>query len=373
MTTVKKNDKTGKWEFCISAGKDPITGKRKQIRRRGFASRDEAMKAFLEVKREVLDNEFVDISKLTYAQYMGEYWRERKIKLQTSTYETHLIIYENNILPKLGHIKLQEIKYSHIQNLVNDSHEQGHSAHTTHLIFRIIYGSLKKAQLRSLIKNNPAQEVTLPKRRKREMTVWTLKQVNYFLKNAPHVCRVTRCLIGIQLGLLAGLRQGEILGLRWRDIDFENKIIYIRQTVSQSGEIKQGAKNNSSVRSIAISNKLLNMLLLHREQIEWEKERCTGIYRDNDLVLPTRYGSPMIPRNFRKEFYVLTEKLGLPRIRFHDTRATHVTLLVEQNVNIKLISERLGHSNIETTFNIYSHVLPNMQRSVSDKLDEIID
>ncbi|MBN6885720.1 integrase [Cytobacillus horneckiae] len=99
---------------------------------------------------------------------------------------------------------------------------------------------------------NPAQDVTLPKKRKREMAVWTLVQVNYILREEPHIARVTRCLIGFQIGLLAGLIQGEILALRWKDIDFDNNIINIRQTLTQKAEIKAGAKNESSVRSVFI-------------------------------------------------------------------------------------------------------------------------
>jgi integrase len=231
----------------------------------------------------------------------------------------------------------------------------------------------KKAVLRKLIKDNPCVGISLPKKLRREISVWTLDQVNFFLREARHVTRVTRCLIGFQLGLLAGLRQGEILGLRWKDIDFEKGIIYIRQIVTQSGEIKAGAKNNTSIRSITIPNNLLNELKLHRKLIEREKSNCNIKYRENDLILPTRHCAPMIPRNFRKEFYKLTDHLNLPRIRFHDTRHTHATLLIQQNVNVKLIADRLGHVNIQTTLNTYSHVLPDMQRSVSNKIDEIID
>lgn len=94
-------------------------------------------------------------------------------------------------------------------------------------------------------------------------------------------------------------------------------------------------------------------------------------YENNDLVICARKRNSLIPRNGRIEFYNLIEKLGLPKIRFHDLRHTHATMLTQQNVNVKLISERLGHTDIQTTLNTYSHVLPNMQREVTDKLDEM--
>ncbi|MGX2959478.1 tyrosine-type recombinase/integrase [Peribacillus sp. JNUCC 23] len=369
---VKLNKKTGKWEFSFDLPKNPITGKRKQIRRRGFVSKEVAVKAYVDAKSEVLGESFVDLSSMRYEQFMDEYLQERKISLQTSTYETHLIFYEKHIQPRLGKMKLQDIKHMQIQRIINELVDEKYSPETVHLIYRIMYGSLKKAVLIKLIKDNPCTGATLPKKHKREMSIWTLEEVNYFLQEAPHVTRVTRCLIGFQLGLLAGLRQGEILGLRWKDIDFDKGIIYIRQTLTQSAEIKSGAKNKSSIRSLTIPNRLLTELKIHRKLIDYEKSNCNIRYQDNDLVLPTRYGAPMIPRNFRKEFYNLTDHLDLPRIRFHDTRHTHASLLIQQNVNVKLIADRLGHKDIETTLNTYSHVLPDMQRSVSDKLDEII-
>jgi integrase len=371
--TVKLNKKTGKWDFCFNAGINPLTGKRKQIRRRGFETKGEAIDAYAVAKSAVLDNSFLDISNMTYGHFMENYFKERKVVLQRSTFETHALFYTNNIKPRLGKMKMQEVSHTHVQTFINELVANGYSSNTVHLIFRVLYGSFKKAQLMKIVRENPCQGASLPKPDRREINVWTLDQVNYFLQEAPHVLRVTRCLIGFELGLLAGLRQGEILGLRWKDIDFANRTIYVRQTVTQAAEIKPGAKNDSSIRSLTIPERLVDELQKHRKIIELEKSRCRTGYRENDLVLPTRDGSPMIPRNFRKEFYNLTEHLDLPKIRFHDTRHTHATILIAQNVNVKLIAERLGHSDIQTTLNTYAHVLPNMQKVVSDKLDAILD
>lgn len=173
------------------------------------------------------------------------------------------------------------------------------------------------------------------------------------------------------MAVLTGMRQGEIMGLRWKDIDFENNVIYVRQTLTQTARIKEGAKNNASIRNVHIPIKLVEELKLHQKRIIEEKKYYQRDYNDHDLIICTRDGRPIIPRNCRKEFYHLTKKLGLPKIRFHDLRHTHATMLIQQNVNVKLISERLGHTDIQTTLNTYSHVLPTMQREVADKLDEM--
>jgi integrase len=224
-----------------------------------------------------------------------------------------------------------------------------------------------------LIKDNPATGTTLPKRQRKEMDVWSLDQVNYFIAESKNIKRLTRVYVACVMALLTGMRQGEIMGLRWRDIDFDRNVIYIKQTLTQAAEIKVGAKNASSVRSIHIPEKLVSELKIHRKMVLEERLYYGQDYEDNDLVICTRTGKPMIPRNLRKEFYNLTDKLELPKIRFHDLRHTHATMLIQQNVNVKLIADRLGHSDIETTLNTYSHVLPDMQKSVSEKLDKIMN
>ncbi|PEZ01345.1 site-specific integrase [Bacillus sp. AFS018417] len=371
--SITKNKQTGKWDFVFNGGIDPLTGKRKQIRRRGFETKRHAMDEMTKVKAEILENEFFDLTQMTYDKYMEEWFQERQNHLQNTTFEIHLIYYRNVIKPKLGHLKVQQIMPIQIQKFINELvGGTGYSEHTVHLVFRIVSASLKKAKVMKIIKDNPAEGITLPKIKRKEMSVWSLEQVNYFINEAKQVHRLTRCFIGFLISILTGMRQGEILGLRWKDIDFETQTVFIRQTLTQDTKIKVGAKNATSVRSIHIPNTLIEELKAHRKQVLEEKVLLGQNYNDFDLVVCTRNGKPMIPRNFRKEFYNLTEKVGLPKIRFHDLRHTHATILIQQNVNVKLISERLGHSEIGTTLDTYSHVLPNMQKSVSDKLDKII-
>ncbi|MFE0620050.1 tyrosine-type recombinase/integrase [Priestia aryabhattai] len=377
--SITKNKQTGKWDFVFNAGINYLTGKRKQIKRRGFETKRHAMDAMIKLKAEILTNDFLDLTTMTYAKYMDEWLEERKSHLrkshlQKTTFEIHSIYYNNVIKPKLGHFKVQQMTPLHIQKFINELVSQNtYSEHTVHLIYRIVSASLKKARIMKLVKDNPASGITLPRIRKKEMNVWSVEQVNHFISESKKTRRLTRCYIGFLIALLTGMRQGEVMGLRWKDIDIEAQIIYIRQTLTQDAEIKYGAKNDSSVRSIHISNKLISELKAHRKRVLAEKLLLGQDYNDFDLVICTQSGKTMIPRNFRKEFYNLTKKIGLPKIRFHDLRHTHATILIQQNVNVKLISERLGHAEIGTTLNTYSHVLPNMQKTVSDELDKIIE
>ncbi|MGJ3196962.1 tyrosine-type recombinase/integrase [Peribacillus frigoritolerans] len=373
--SVKKNLNTKKWDLVFDAGNDPLSGKRRQIKRRGFLTRQEALDAMTLLKSEYLQDEFTDLSNLSLELFMDEWFIERKIHLQASTYETHHIYFRTVIKPRLGHFKLQKISPMIVQNLINELVQAGHySEYTIHLIFRILSSAMKKATAIKLIRDNPTIGITLPKINRKEINVWSGEKINHFIAASKQTKRLTRCFTGFLIGFFCGCREGEILGLRFKDIDFDNRVLYIRQTLTQKAEIKSGAKNRSSIRSISIPENLIPELIKHREMIMGEKLLLGDKYHDHDLVICTQNGKPIIPRNFRKEFYNLTEKVGLPKTKFHSaTRHSHATLLIQQNVNVKLISERLGHAKIGTTLDIYSHVTSNMQKSVAVEIDKVLN
>ncbi|MFC9600197.1 site-specific integrase [Peribacillus butanolivorans] len=154
------------------------------------------------------------------------------------------------------------------------------------------------------------------------------------------------------------------LGLRWRDIDFENECLYVRQTLTHDGKgFKEGAKSKTGNRFT------LSTLKQHRKQIAAKKLRLgVASYKDNDLDVCSSNGKPINPRNLLRSFYNLIEKSKLPKIRFHDLRHTHASLMLQQGENIKLISERLGHSSVKITLDTYLHILPNMQQEASNRL-----
>ncbi|PKF90519.1 site-specific integrase [Bacillus sp. BA3] len=373
--SVKKNLNTKKWDLVFDAGNDPLSGKRRQIKRRGFLTRQEALDAMTLLKSEFLQDEFTDLSNLSLELFMEEWFIERKIHLQASTYETHHIYFRTVIKPRLGHFKLQKISPMIVQNFINELVQAGHySEYTIHLIFRILSSAMKKATAIKLIRDNPTIGITLPKINRKEINVWSGEKINHFIAASKQTKRLTRCFTGFLIGFFCGCREGEILGLRFKDIDFDNRVLYIRQTLTQKAEIKSGAKNRSSIRSISIPENLIPELIKHREMIMGEKLLLGDKYHDHDLVICTQNGKPIIPRNFRKEFYNLTEKVGLPKTKFHSaTRHSHATLLIQQNVNVKLISERLGHAKIGTTLDIYSHVTSNMQKSVAVEIDKVLN
>ncbi|MEH7417384.1 tyrosine-type recombinase/integrase [Neobacillus drentensis] len=371
--SIKKDKKTGKYYFVVDIGKD-ANGKRKQKMKRGFLTKAEAEKALTKVLNEVNEGTFFDPQKVTVSEYFQMWFKERKSSVERTTYNNQLAFYDIYIAPRMAKLKMDEITPIFLQNYVNDLLEfTTLKPSTIHKLIDVLKVAFKKAVKLKIIKENPAYLVDLPKIKKTEMNVWDIDEVNFFLGQVSNVKRPSQYITAYLLAIFTGMRQGEILGLRWRDIDFENKIIYIRQTLSHDGkELRNAAKTKSSLRSITIPEALIQQLKKERKKCNENKLKHSKVYEDNDLVICTKLGRPVQPSNLIRGFKKDVKKVELPVIRFHDLRHTHATMLISQNINPKIISERLGHARIGITLDIYSHVLPSMQQEVATKLDEMV-
>jgi len=168
------------------------------------------------------------------------------------------------------------------------------------------------------------------------------------------------------------MRQGEILGLRWRDIEFDRKTLNVRQTLSHTGELVNATKTAASSRTIALPDQLVAELKKHKITQAEEKLKAGSLYTNNELVVATQLGTPLNPRNLVRNFYGLIKKTELNKIRFHDLRHTHASLLLIQGAHPKVVSERLGHADTRITLDTYSHLLPNMQEETAKQFGDML-
>ncbi|RMA90237.1 site-specific integrase [Priestia megaterium] len=367
--SIKKDKTTGKYYFIVDIGRDELTGKRRQKKKRGFTTKKEAEKALAVVLNELNLGTFIEPQLIDLDSFIKEWFVERQTQLAKSTLKNHKCLYRNHLKPKLGHYKLQDLNPIVLQKFTNSLVADSSLSHNSirKLLF-LMNQLMKKAHGLKLISENPLIHVNIPREVKSEMSIWDLRQVNYYIANAKQ----NRYYTIVLMALLTGMRKGEILGLRWRDIDFEKQVVYIRQIYDgYAKELKVGAKTASGVRSIHIPDMLVNQLKKERKKVLSNKLKQGMAYNDYDLVNCTKFGNPLDSSTLSKRFKNHTKKLGLPVIRFHDLRHTHVTMLIQQNVNVKVISERVGHSSIQITLNQYSHVLPSMQQEVADKLNTL--
>jgi integrase len=364
--SVKKEGNN--WYYVFYLDKDE-TGKRKQKKKRGFKTKKEAQNALAEAINAVNKGSYIEPVNIRYGDYLEQWFLTKKNSLGTQTAKVYQTYLKSRIIPSLGHSNLAKLSALQIQSYINKLNDEGLSSSTIKKIYEIIRNSLEHAVDFEFVPKNVASKVKLPKLVKSQMMVWNQSEVNTFLKEAKE----DPMYIVFLIALTTGMRQGEILGLRWQDIDFSNGIINIRQTLSHDGKsIISGAKTQSSIRRLNLSESSLTEIRARKLIVSKEKLSMGPIYQNFDLVACTQHGTPLNPANVRRTFKRLVKKAVVPEIRFHDLRHTHATMLLSNGVNIKVISERLGHSNIKVTLDTYSHVLPTMQAEVARMLDEII-
>jgi len=363
--SVKKEGKN--WYYVFSLPN--VNGNRKQKKQRGFKTKKEAQKALAEAINAVNKGTYIEPSNIQYKEYLHQWFSTKQNSIGVQTAKVYNNYLQSRILPGLGNFNLSKLSTIQIQNFIDSLSTDGLSSATVKKVYEIIRNSLEYAVDFELILKNPAIKVKLPKSNKKEMKVWNENEINHFLK----IAKADPNYIVFLLALTTGMRQGEVLGLRWKDIDLEKGLINIKQTLSHDGKnFISGAKTKSSLRTINLSKLTINMLKQRKVTISKERLSSGLVYQDFDLIACTQHGTPLNPANVRRSFNKLIKLADVPKIRFHDLRHTHATLLLSKGINVKVISERLGHSNIKVTLDTYSHVLPTMQEEVALKLDEII-
>lgn len=361
--TVKKDQNTKTWYFILTHGKKE-DGKPRQFKKRGFKTKQEAQKAMLELEQSLTLGTYIQPNKILYKEYLLERFLEDKMtKVKKQTLNTYRWIVEKHIIPAIGDVELTKLNPIIIQGLYNRlTKEKALSDENIQKVHTLINDSLKKAERWGLIARNPASLVDRPKAVKKEITVWDVAEVRQFLKCAK---KSGRYYIAFLLALTTGMRQGEILGLRWKDVDFENGCVRITQTLSSDGkELLPYTKTRSGSRTIDLPEETVTALKKHWLFIRGEREVVRS-YKNLNLVVCTGFGTPTHKSNIRRVFKSIIKKADIPKIRFHDMRHTHATLLLLQGVNPKIVSERLGHADVRITLDTYSHLLPSMQRETA--------
>lgn len=378
ITIINKDSNTGKYYFVLDGGKDPLSGKRKQFRRRGFATKKDAHIALAKLRLLLDEDKEVNLLKIQFYKYIEQWFEAKKIKLKPSTIQNYEQQIQYNIVPYLGNIRMEDFNESILQNYVHTLLvERNLSPATIRATYGIVAEVLYKASQKGILNRSMLDDISMP-RVPKKLRVWTTEEMMLLLDAPQQIINLTRHFIGFNISIQTGMRMGEVLGLRWSDINFEERQISVRQTLSKiNGEGAYGfvgeGKTDAALRIIYVPEALLSSLREHREHIYRERAILKDDYHEFDLVVCTKNGNWVHPNNFRRAFKVTIKQLGLPTIRLHDLRHTHATFLLANKVNPKIIQERLGHKNISVTLNTYSHVLPHMQLEAAGKFDELFN
>lgn len=367
-----------RWKVTIDLPADPVTGKRRQ-KRITAATKKEAERLARETLHAIEHGGYTDRGDMLLAMYL-EQWLEDfgRQAWELTTFDRNAQLVRRHIIPSIGHIKLDKLTAADVQRLYRSKLEGGRldgkpgglSPRTVKYIHTMLHQALSHAMKYGLIVRNVADAVDTPKQRKRDMRVWDESQIATFLEAASE----SRYFVAYALAIYTGLRKGELLGLRWSDIDLERGEIALRQALKDNqGQLYFGQpKRHRSRRPIALSAEAVAMLKRHKIAQNQERLKVGEAWADLDLVFATELGAPIHPSNFARTYRAIVKRAGLPYIRPHDLRHSHATMLLAAGVHAKIISERLGHASVAFTMDVYSHVLPDMQREAADQLDTLI-
>ena len=367
----------GSFELRYSLGTDPATGKRKIATATVRGSRKEAEKELRRLLRSLDTGEHVDPTRMTVREWLTTWLATVREEVSPKTYERYSQIVNQSLAPALGNLPLVKLAPLHIQEAYNALATGGRhdgkpgplSPQTRRHIHRVLHAALARAVEQQLITRNPAEAFRrrLPKVERPAMATLTTEEAARLFE----AIRGYRIYWPVLIALTTGMRRGEILALRWHNVDLDRGTVRIVESLEQT---KAGMRfkppKTDRARVVTLPTFAVDELRrLRREQAEHLLK--LGIRQSAEtLVCAREDGEPMLPTSLTHEFgKAMSRVKDLPRVRFHDLRHSHATQLLSAGIHPKIAQERLGHASITTTLDRYSHVLATMQEDAAAKLD----
>jgi len=362
--------KDGRWVAEITIGRKP-GGKRctKIFYRKTRKAAQEVLIKYISDRQQGLP---IDSEKKTLATFLIS-WLENTVKgsRAVNTYKSYANTVLKHIIPVLGEVQLSKLQPQQLQYLYRMKREEG-LTRTVQLIHTVLHNALGLAVKWELIPRNIVKVVDTPKVPRKEMKVLTLEEVQRFLRTAQDDPLYALYVVAVT----SGLRQGELFAMKWSDLNREAGTVQVQRQLQWVGgeALFREPKTAKSRRTVTLPEVAIEALRKHK--VEQAKQRLAAGAKWNDLglIFTSSLGTPLHRSNLlQRYFYPLLKKARVPRVNFHELRHTAATLFLSQNIHPKIVQERLGHSQISTTLDTYSHVLPTMQQEVADKLDAILN
>lgn len=363
------------WTFVVDLA--PPGAPRQQRKRGGFATKREAIAAMAELQGSVARGSYVEPSRQTVAGYLQEWLPSARARLRPGAYDAVALHVRAYIIPGIGDVPLQGLTAARVKVLYAELAESGRhrgggglSAKTVHNIHRTLSRGLSDAVHDGVLVRNPAERChTMPS--SPEQATWDAGQVRAFLVHVAEDRLVTMW----RIAATTGIRRGELVGLRWSDVDLEHGRLSIsQQRAKGGGTVAAGpTKTRRSRRLVSIDPATVTALRGHRKRQAEERLLFGAGYTDEGLVFCREDGVPLHPDRVTQLFRRHSAAAGLPWIKVHGLRHTHATLMLQAGVHPKVVQERLGHSSIAITLDTYSHAIPAMQEDAADRLAALVD
>jgi integrase len=361
-----------------------VDGKRRKASKTGFATKKEAQQWFARTIVALTEGSFVEPSKVTLGQFLRDGWlpslKTRGLRPNTLRgYEQNM---DKHVLrSEVASVPLQRLSPGDLTRLYSRLSETGKegqplSARSVRYVHMILRQALRDAAREGRVVRNVADLATPPKAAaaardaERARQAWSAEELRQFLE---HV-RPDRLSAAFLLAATTGMRRGEVLGLRWRDVDFERSRLSVTQTVTSVGGelVVSTPKTQKGTRSVALDPTTLEALRAHKRRQAEEQLAFGPGYEESGLAFRNADGSPISPNAFSNAFKHRVRAAKVPTIRLHDLRHTHATLALQAGVHAKVVSERLGHSTIAITLDTYSHAIPAMEEDAAERVAALV-
>jgi len=363
----------GRWAIVLDIH-DPKTGRRRRKWYSFSGTKREAQIACSRLIAEMSGGAYIEPAKTSVAQFLRQWLDSIKPNVTPKTHERYTEIVTKNLIPAIGAIILTKLQPRHIAEAYAKALSGGRrkdgaslSPSTVHYMHRLLKQALSHAVRWQMLTRNPANAVDPPKVERAKMNTYDLDQTAELLD----AVRNTRMLVPVVLGVLCGLRRGEIAALRWRHINLTNGQLSVVESAEQTtAGIRYKEPKSGRARTVALSASVIEELRLHRIRRAEELLKVGVRQTDASFVCCREDSESLQPRTLTQNWRRLAANGSLPRIRFHDLRDAHATHLLASGVHPKVASERLGHSKVGITLDLYSHVLPGMQEDAAARVDE---
>jgi integrase len=380
--TKRQGVRGASYRVTVDYPPDPVTGKRKQ-RTQTYRTKKEAELREREWLTEIDRGTALDTSKATIGKHMTA-WLDTIVQhnVRPTTLAGYRATVVNHIIPRLGDAPVQRITAAKIQATYSEMLSEGKGARTVQLVHLRLQQALAVAVQWNIIAVNPCDRVKPPRARRKELRTWNRDEVRRFL-----VCAADDVYSPLwQIALATGMRRGELLGVRWQDIDLARGTLTVQQAVTLLNDkaIIQQPKSAASRRTVRLPSHCIAALRAHKDRHAFGATQRASGDETSDLVFTSATGGIIHPRNLIRNFALIVEEeekrrlaerpddTPLRRIRFHDLRHTFATLSLSGGADIKTVSTRLGHSGIAITGDVYSHVTPEMDERATAVIEEAI-
>ena len=373
-TIVKRTD--GRWMASLTLGRDAISGKLKRVTFYG-KTRAEVAARLSDALRDRAHGVFVAPHKMTLGEWLHIWLTDfKRPEVRPLTYQSYDQQVRVRILPALGHVPLQDLEPYHLQQFYNtlSIRVAPRTVRYTHAILR---SALDLAEKHQRIARNPALLCTLPRDPRKEWPTLSPQQLRETLFPVLHAERLQAAFI---VAVFTGLRRGELLGLRWQDVDLPGAELHVRQSAArmrvESGArktavIMQAPKTPQSRRTLPLTGLCVQALRTHKAQHAQERLLLGSAYTDLDLVFCRPDGTPLDPKWMNRTFARLLRRAGLPPMRFHDLRHTFATLLMQLGESPKTVSQLLGHAGVQITLDWYTHPSQEVEEQAIARLSRV--